>query len=169
MTRLLKRCSTYDEVCDNFVWHVPELYNIADDVCDGWAGDPDRIALIYEDAHKKVQRYTFTAVRKYANQLANTLRAHGMVRGDRVSVLLAQDPESPIAHVACWKAGMVSAPCSVLFAGDAIAYRLNDSGVRVLITDSANFAKVASIRAQCPRLERIMVVDGEPRTRAEHQ
>jgi len=167
MTRLLKPGSTYDEVWGNFAWNIPKHYNIADDVCDRWAGDPDRIALIYEDAHKKVRRYTFAEIQAFANQLANTLCARGLTRGDRVCVLLAQSPECAIAHVACWKAGMVSAPCSVLFAGDAIAYRLNDSGARLLITDSANYPKVAAIRAQCPSLERIMVVDGEPQG-AEH-
>ena len=36
MTGLLKRGSTYDEVCDNFAWHIHELYKIAEDVCDRW-------------------------------------------------------------------------------------------------------------------------------------
>jgi len=162
MTRLLKPGSTYDEVFGNFAWNIPEWYNIADDVCDRWADDRGRVALIFEDANRTVRYYSFADFRKYANQLANTLLGYGLARGDRVSVLLSQSPECVIAHVACWKAGMVSAPCSVLFAGEAIAFRLNDSAVRVMITDSVNYPKVAAIRGQCPRLERILVVDGEP-------
>jgi len=162
MTNLLQRGSTYEEVWNNFQWNIPERYNIANDVCERWADDPERIALIYEDEEKKVHTYTFAQIRRYANQLANTLHSYGLSRGDRVTLLLAQDPECAIAHVACWKGGMVSGPCSVLFGGDAIAYRLNDSGARVLITDSANYPKVAGIRAECPRLERVLVVDGEP-------
>jgi len=162
MTNLLQRGSSYEEVWNNFEWRIPEQYNIADDVCDRWADDPERLALVYEDEDKKVHRYTFADVRRYANQLANSLRNWGLQRGDRVTLLLAQDPECAIAHVACWKGGMVSGPCSVLFAGDAVAYRLNDSGARVLITDSANYPKVAAIRDQCPKLERVLVVDGAP-------
>lgn len=162
MTNLLQRGSTYDEVWNNFKWNIPQQYNIADDVCERWADDPDRIALIYEDAQRVVTRYTFADIRRHANQLANTLRGLGMVRGDRVTLLLAQDPECAIAHVACWKAGMISGPCSVLFGSDAIAYRLNDSGARALITDSANYPKVAAVRAQCPRLEHVLVIDGAP-------
>ncbi len=30
--------STYDEVCNNFKWEIPEYYNIGVDVCDKWAG-----------------------------------------------------------------------------------------------------------------------------------
>ena len=40
---------TYDEVCHNFKWEIPEYYNIGVDVCDKWAGDSRRLALIYID------------------------------------------------------------------------------------------------------------------------
>lgn len=162
MTSLLQRGASYDEVYNNFTWQIPEYYNIADDVCDRWADDPARIALVYEDADKKARQYTYADVRQYANQLANTLKDFGLKQGDRVTLVLAQDPECAIAHVACWKAGMVSGPCSVLFAGDAISYRLNDCGARVVITDSANYPKIEAIRAQCPQLEQVLVTDGEP-------
>ena len=59
MTNLLKRGSTYEEVYNNFKWNIPTYYNIADDVCDRWATDTDRIALVYEDAQKKQRVYTF--------------------------------------------------------------------------------------------------------------
>jgi len=160
--RMLKRGSTYDEVYNSFKWNIPERYNIANDVCDQWADDPGRIALIYEDSKKKVHRYTFADIRKYANQFANTLLAKGCKRGDRVTLLLAQDPECAIAHVGCFKSGIVSSPTSVLFGPDAITYRLNDSGAKVVVTDSANYPKIQEIRENCPGLKYVFVTDGEP-------
>ncbi len=160
--RMLKRGKTYDEVYNSFEWNIPERYNIANDVCDQWADDLGRVALVYEDGDKQVQSYTFADVRKYANQFANTLLARGLRRGDRVTLLLAQDPECAIAHVACFKAGIVSSPTSVLFGPDAIVYRLNDSGAKALVTDCANYPKVEEARAECPSLEHVFVVDGEP-------
>ncbi|MBT6193935.1 MAG: AMP-binding protein, partial [Proteobacteria bacterium] len=142
-------------------WDIPEQYNIADDVCDRWADGSGRIALAYENEAKETSIYTFDDVKKYANQLANTFQSWGFSKGDRVTLLLAQNPECAIAHVACWKAGMVSGPCSVLFAGDAVAYRLNDCGAKAVITDLANFEKVNSLRSQCPKLEKIILVDGD--------
>ncbi|NNL86260.1 MAG: AMP-binding protein [Myxococcales bacterium] len=159
---LITRGSTYEEVYNSFRWNVPAKYNIANDVCDRWADDPERIALVYEDENKKVERFTYKQIQRYANQLANTLRGLGLQRQDAVTLLLAQDPEAAIAHVACWKAGMVSCPTSVLFGGDAITYRVNDSGARVLITDAANYDKVAAVRGDCPTLEHVLVVDGSP-------
>ena len=36
----------YDELYAAFRWPTLDAYNIATDVCDKWAGDPDRVALI---------------------------------------------------------------------------------------------------------------------------
>ena len=161
MTSLLQPGNTYQEIYDNFKWDIPARYNIANDVCDRWADGTGRIALAYEDDNKELTTYTFDEVQTYANKLANTFLSWGFSVGDRVTLLLAQNPECAISHVACWKAGMVSGPCSVLFAADAIAYRLNDCGAKAVITDAANYDKVASLRAECPLLEKIVVVDAK--------
>ena len=73
--------------------------------------------------------------------------------------MLAQDPECAIAHVGCWKAGIISSPCSVLFASDAIKYRLNDCKTKILITDEANYQKVSDIKKDCLNLEHIILTD----------
>ena len=162
MTALLKRYDTYEEICRHFAWQIPERYNIANDVCDRWASDESRVALIYEDEAKQVHRYTFRDIQRHANRLANVLVGLGLSRGDRVTLLLAQNPECAIGHVACWKAGLVSGPCSVLFGADAIAYRFNNAQTRVVITDMANYEKVNGLRAECPSVQHIMVIDGTP-------
>ncbi len=162
MTAMLKRGKTYEEICENFKWNIPERYNVANDICDRWAGDVGRIALVYEDAEKKIHRYTFRDIQRHANQVANALVGLGLQRGDRVMQLLDQKPECAISHVGCWKAGLVSGPCSVLFGGDAIAYRLNNAQARVVITDLANYGKVDALRAECPSLQHILVIDGAP-------
>src|SRR5437870_2961802 len=128
MTMMIRRGASYDEICRNFSWKIPVRYNIANDVCDRWAGDPDRVALIFEDANRSVTRYRFGEVHRHANRLSNMLLACGLSRGDRVTLLLGQVPECAIAFVGCWKAGLVAAPTSVLFGPDALAFRLNDSG-----------------------------------------
>ena len=56
---MLTRKSTYDEVYRRFVWSVPEYYNIGVDVCDKWAEERTRLALIYEDEEGKFEKFTF--------------------------------------------------------------------------------------------------------------
>ncbi len=157
----MERMRTYDELYRAFRWNIPARYNIAADVCDRHAADPSKVALIGEGADGQVWQMTFRDVQRKANQLANLLRAIGLARGDRVMLLLGQNPWTAIGHVACWKAGMVSVPVSVLFAADAVAYRINHVNARVLITDAASLPTAVRAGAQANEPPRIYVVDGD--------
>lgn len=156
----LTRYARYEQIYEAFRWQIPERYNIATDVCDRHAADDTKIALLGEDASGKPWQMSFRHVQRQANRLANLLVGLGLQRGDRIMLLMVQDPWVAIGHVACWKAGLVSLPCSVLFGPDAVAYRLQHAGVRVVITDQANLPKVLEARAQAPCVERVFVVDG---------
>ena len=156
----MERLPTYEQLYASFRWNIPARYNIAADVCDRHAADPGKIALIGEGADGKVWRMTFREIQRKANQIANLLVSLGLVKGDRVMLLLGQNPWTAIGHVACWKAGLVSVPVSTLFAAEAIAYRLNHVGVRVVITDVANLEKLLQAQKLAPETEHIYVVDG---------
>ncbi len=159
MKTFLTRAATYEEVYAAFKWNLPERYNIAWDVCDRHATDASKLALIHETGGE-VRKYTFRDIQILANRLANTLVGLGLVQGDRVLLQLSQHPVTAFAHVACWKAGLVSVPCSVLFGADALEYRLNNCGAKVLITDSANLFKVLEVREKTPDLRHVFVIDG---------
>ena len=157
----MERFKTYEELYASFRWNIPARYNIATDVCDRHAADPGKIALIGEGADGKIWRMTFLEVQRKANQLANLLVSLGLVAGDRVMLLLGQNAWTAITHVACWKAGFVSVPVSPLFGSDAIAYRLNHVGIRVVITDLENLPKVAQARTLAPETEHCYIIDGQ--------
>ena len=130
------------------------------DVCDRHAEDPSRLALIVENDDGSIRRYTFRELRARSNQLANVLAAHDLVPGDRVAVLLPQTPETAIAHVAAWKAGLITIPLFTLFGPDALEYRLGDSGAKALITDAAGCERIAELRDRLPNLTLVLCVDG---------
>ncbi len=158
---LIARAATFEEIHRNFQWKLPERYNIAWDVCDRHAAaSPERTALIHERGDGSVARYGFQQIQRLANQCANTLRHLGLGQGDRVLIYLGQDPATAVAHVACWKAGQISVPTSLLFGTEALAYRLRDSGAKLLITDAAHWPTVAAVREQATELGHVMLVDG---------
>lgn len=159
---MLRRVSTYEEAKGTFRWDIPASYNIAADVVDRHAAaTPDAAALICETAAGAVSTYSFRQIRGLANRCANMLRAHGTARGDRIAILLSQQVETAVAHVAAWKLGAVSIPLFTAFGQDALEFRLADSGAKVLITDLANYPKVAALRASLAGLRRIFIIDGE--------
>ncbi|MDP9084452.1 MAG: AMP-binding protein, partial [Pseudomonadota bacterium] len=47
------------------------------------------------------------------------------------------------------------------FGGDALEYRLNHSGAKVVITDLANLEKIQDLRVRTPGLETVFVIDGK--------
>ena len=104
----------YEQLYASFRWNIPERYNIAADVCDRHAADPGKVALIGDGRDGKTWQMTFRDVQRKANQLANLLVSLGLVKGDRVMLLLGQNAWTAIGHVACWKAGLISVPASTL-------------------------------------------------------
>lgn len=155
---MLPKGSSYEEVVRRFRWQVPQRYNIGVDVVDRQR--MDQLALIFLDEQHCEQRFSFGDIRQRSNRFANVLRAHGLVRGDRIGILLPQAPETAIAHVAAWKAGLISVPLFTLFGEDALEFRLSNSGARAIITNEAGLAKLQPIRSRLPDLRSIFTVSG---------
>ena len=153
---MLKKGSDYASVYGSFAWKVPEFYNIGVDICDKWAGQRYRLALIYENDEGRTEQYSFWDLKRLSNQLANALSAHDFGRGDRLGILLPQCPETAIAHIAAYKLGAVAVPLFTLFGPDALAYRLANSGASAVITDAANLEKIVQIRDQLPDLRLVI-------------
>ncbi len=146
---MLKPAKDYQTLCDTFRWEVPVHYNIGVDICDKWAHQPDRLALIYEDDAGRTQRYTFLDLKRQSNRLANGLKAMGIRIGDRVGILLPQRPETAISHIGLYKLGAIAIPLFTLFGTDALAYRLENSQARGVITDAANLPKFSPSATPC--------------------
>ena len=151
----------YDRIYAGFRWNLPERYNIGVDVCDRWAAmDPSRIALFDVRADGQVVPIDFRHLRALSNRFAQTLIRHGVQRGDRVAILLPQSLEVAAAHIGIYKMGGVALPLAVLFGADALAYRLQNAGASVLLTDAAGLMKLAPLRAQLPDLRLLISIDG---------
>jgi len=158
---MLKHGKTYDDVYNAFKWQIPEFYNIGIDICDKWADQGKRPALIYEDENGRVVRYTFRDLKNLSNKLANGLKAFGIGIGDRLGILLPQCPETAISHIAAYKVGAVAIPLFTLFGTDALEYRLSNSEARGIVTDAANLPKIMEIWENLPYLKTVLVTGGE--------
>ncbi len=157
---MLQKAASYEELRGAFRWQVPEHYNIGVDVCDRHATGERCLALVFQDEGGTVRRFTFDEIKAQSNRFANVLAAHGLVRGDRLAILLPQAPETAIAHVAAYKAGLVAVPLFTLFGEDALEYRLGNSGATALVTDRTGYAKIAAIRERLPDLRHIYLIEG---------
>jgi acetyl-CoA synthetase len=162
---MLKPGKTYQEVYNSFRWNIPELYNIGVDICDKWAHQRYRLALIYENENGQVEQYTFWDLKRLSNRFANGLQAQGIKTGDRIGILLPQSPETAISHIAIYKAGGIAIPLFTLFGTDALEYRLSNSQAKGIITDEANLSKILEIWERLPDLKVLIVTGGEKQER----
>src|SRR5262245_3514791 len=158
---VLPRVKDYDSLYRQFRWPVPARYNIGVDVCDRWAQkEPGRLAILHARPDGRDEAITYGWLRETSNRLANTLRAHGIKRGDRVAILLPQLPEVAAIHIAIYKLGGVALPLAVLFGTDALSYRLENSGASALITNTRGAGRIAEIRKDLPALKLVISLDG---------
>lgn len=149
----------YTQLYEQFRWHVPAEFNIAEVCCHRWANDSGRIALICEDDSGKSQRLSYSELQIQANRLSNLFAELEVPRFARVAIILPQRLETAIAHIACYQSALVAMPMSILFGPDALEYRLQDSEATVAIVDSAALPNLEQIRARCPALKHVLTID----------
>ena len=143
---------TYEQVCAEHRWDVPNRYNIAADVCD--QHPRDKLAMVHEHHDGTVRELAWGELQDLAGQAANVLRDAGVQRGDRVAVVLPPTPETAAIFFGTWKNAALLLSMSVLYGDEGIAHRLRDAVPRVLVTDAANAPRFAGAP-----LETVLVID----------
>ncbi|HEX2840781.1 acetate--CoA ligase [Hyphomicrobium sp.] len=95
----------------------------------------DQVAIIWEgDDPTEDQTITYRQLHERVSKFANVLKAHGVAKGDRVTLYLPMIPEAAYAMLACARIGAVH---SIVFAGfspDSLADRIEDAGSKIIIT-----------------------------------
>src|SRR5919199_1164185 len=129
--------------------------SLAELLCDRHADDPERLALRYEDPAGHQEQLTYRELADLSARFASRLAAAGVGRGDRVATLLPKRPELLVATVGLWRLGAVHVPLFTAFGPEAVGFRLDNAGARLLVTDTANRARVPEhTRAE------LLLVDG---------
>jgi acetyl-CoA synthetase len=146
--------------CD-FHWHVPARFSLFEACCARWArATPGAVAIVAEDEAGHVMRHTYAALHIAALRLAAGLAACGVLRGDRVAIVMPQRFETAVAHMAVSALGAVAMPLSMLFGPDALQYRLVDSEARLAIVDESAIETLLAAAPACPALAHVVAVGG---------
>ena len=150
-------------------WFADGTLNAAYNCCDRHveAGNGDRVAFHFEGEPGDTRTITYAQLTKQVCQAANALVELGVGAGDRVAIYLPMIPEAVVAMLACARIG---APHTVIFGGfsaDALASRIIDCGVEVVITADGGYRKAApsalkpavdQALERCPDVRNVVVV-----------
>ena len=112
----------------------------------------ERIFLVYED-----ERVSFEAFHRAVAALAAELAAQGVVKGDRVAVIMRNIPEWVVAFYAAASLGAVVTPLNAWWTGPELEYGLTDSGTKIALLDTERFERMTEHFANCPDLTRVYV------------
>src|ERR1700684_985213 len=111
---------------------------------------PAKTAVILGDA-----TLSYAQLDELTDRVAANLTATGLAPGDRVGLQLPNIPQFIIAYFGILKAGGVVVPMNVLLKAPEIAFQLENSGARTLITyggfvdEAAKAAEAAAGAALC--------------------
>jgi long-chain acyl-CoA synthetase len=112
----------------------------------------ERIFLVHED-----ERVSFDAFHRATAAFARALQAAGVVKGDRVAIVMRNLPEWPVAFFAATAIGAIATPLNAWWTGGELEYGLTDSGAKVLVVDAERLERLAEHLPQCPDLQRVFV------------
>jgi acyl-CoA synthetase (AMP-forming)/AMP-acid ligase II len=117
---------------------------------------PERPAFIWGD---EIVTYLQANVR--AQRLAAALKRLGVVKGDRVGVLMWNCPKMLESFFATWKAGGCVVPLNPRFLESEAAYQLQDSRAKAVIFGEEFREMMAQIYDQTPSVEHLICL-GQP-------
>jgi len=119
-------------------WFGGGRVNLAHQCVDRWAAaTPAAAAVAWEGEDGDTRTWTYADLRRVTDRLARALRRLGVESGDAVGIFLPMLPETVAAVMACSKIGAIWVPIFSGFGPEAVAVRLEDAGVKVLLTADA--------------------------------
>ncbi|MEW6072547.1 MAG: AMP-binding protein [Planctomycetota bacterium] len=107
-------------------------------------------------------RADYASYQRDCHRMSHALLALGVERGDRVAVFLDNTYEAAVAILGSLGAGAAFMVLNPTTKPDKLAFVLEDSAARVLVTDGRKLAGLASLAARTPHLARILVLDPPP-------
>ncbi len=164
----VKDCS-FHEADFRIRWYSDGVLNVAANCIDRHlAARGDKIAIIWEgDDPSQSRTITYRQLHADVCRMANVLKAHGVTKGDRVTIYLPMIPEAAYAMLACVRIGAIH---SVVFGGfspESLANRINDCDSKLVITadEGVRGGKPIPLKKNtddalmhCPSVKKVLVV-----------
>ena len=121
---------------------------------------PNR-AVMYKDPSGQWVTKTYEEVGEIVKALSLGLMDLGIEKGDKVSILANTRPEWTYFDFAALSAGATVVPIYQTNSPEECQYVLeNSDAVAVIVEDDEQLQKVRKVRAQCPKLEHVILMEG---------
>ena len=126
----------------------------------------DHIELLKENAKSsskitalifKEKSVTFLQLKDSAFKLANSLKALGVKKHDRVAIYLPNSLEYIYSYLAIWSLGLTAVPLDFMLTDDELISCISHSQAKILISRSKPTSSPEAIKKSCPSIENIIL------------
>jgi carnitine-CoA ligase len=114
---------------------------------------PNKIYLRFRD-----ETFTYNQVDKITNSVANSLKELGIVKGDKVAMLMDNSKEFVFSAFGILKCGGVEVPINTAHKKQLLQYQLNQSDSKFIIVEEKYFEEVKNVFDGLEKMEKIIVV-----------
>ena len=137
----------------NFSWFAGSKLNASVNCIDRHLptrGDKDAIIWV-GDEPGTYQHITYRQLKREVCRVANTLRAHGVQKGDRVCLYMPMIPELAYTMLACARIGAIHSIVFAGFSADSLRDRILDAHCTTLVTanEGRRGGKSIALKAIC--------------------
>ncbi len=125
------------------------------------AQHPDQPAIVMAPSGRVL---TFAQYEAAANQVAHLVRETGLRGNDHMAIFMENDPAMLVTEAGAERTGLYFTPVNSYLSAEEVAYVVNDSRSRVVVTSSAKAEVAQQLPALCPKVERWIMTntDGDP-------
>jgi long-chain acyl-CoA synthetase len=117
---------------------------------------PDKLFLFSEPDGRQFNYAEFNSA---VNRTAAMLAAHGIGRGDVVSLLMPNSAEYIIAYFSCWRLGALAGPVNSLLKEHEIEFVMNNSEAKAILVHSEFRSLIESLKEKLPSLRAVITFD----------
>jgi len=114
---------------------------------------PNKTALVCSG-----KKLSFLEIEHLANRLSNALIDLGVIKQDRIVILLEASVETVVSIFGILKTGGIFLVINPQVKANKIKYILNDCQAKALITDANHFKDLSAVTSECPTLETAIIV-----------
>jgi acetyl-CoA synthetase len=150
-------------------WYADGVLNVSVNCVDRHLpARKDNVAIIWEgDEPDQSRRITYGELHENVCRMANVLKAHGVRKGDRVTIYLPMIPETAFAMLACARIGAIHSLVFAGFSADSLSGRIRDCDSKFLITSDQGLrggrhvqlkANVDEALEDCPAVSMVLVI-----------
>ncbi len=151
----------FEDFKANYKLIIPEDFNFAYDVVDGWAAkEPHRRALLWTNDQGACRSITFGELKEISDRTAGYFSSLGIGKGDMVMAILKRRVEFWFTIIALHKIGAVIIPATHLLTQKDIVYRANAATIKAIVCDGDELIMdhVNAAMPQSPSVEHLISI-----------